>query len=278
MRRTAEVFGLPIFSIADGREVGNITDVIFDADKRRVALLRVAPVDGDTRIKVLPFSLIESVGDDAIIIQDLKLIYNASQREEVQGLLESNVRGKGTKVLNRAGKFVGVVTEIVFDDETGRIDSFEVARTDTQEVFRISTDSILSFSKEILIFEEGAAARAPRPVWLPEAEERKKELIVEEEITEAPAPPKEEVREEIPPSPETEVTTEGGAPPKDLNEIFEEHQAALILGKNASQDLLDDAGNLIVSAGETVTEEVIQNAKTAGKFIPLLMNIDLKAK
>lgn len=277
MRRTSEVFGLPIFSIADGKEVGNVTDIIFDADKRRVALLKIAPVEGDPRIRTLPFSLIESIGDDAIIIQDLKLLYNVSQREEIQRMIENNVRGKGTRVLNKAGKFVGVVTEIVFDEETGRIDSFEVSRTDTQEIFRITTDTLLSFSKEILIFEEGPAARRPRPVWLPEAEERRRELIVEEE-EEAPEekyPPAEEKAEEEAAPPEAPPEA---VPTGDLNEIFEEHQAALILNKKAAQDLLDDEGNKIVGAGETVTEEIIDRAKATGKFIPLLMNIDLKAK
>lgn len=282
MRRSAEIFGLPIFSIADGREVGHVTDVVFDAEKRRVFLFKVAPVDGDARISVLPFSLIESIGDDAIMVQDAKLLFNAGQREEVQRLLHQNIRGKGTRALNRRGKFIGVVTEVIFDEETGRIDSFEVSRTDSQDVFKIPSDSILSFSKEILIFEEGASgarpAAAERPVWLPEAEERRKEPLFSDEDISAGGAFEEEPSREAEPEPETEVPSGETEASKDLNEIFEEHQATLILGKKTSQELVDDEGNEIVAAGETVTEEVIDKAKAAGKFIPLLMNIDLKSK
>lgn len=61
-----------------------------------------------------------------------------------------------------------------------------------------------------------------------------------------------------------------------LTEIFERRQIKYMLGKKVSQDIETDGGDVILSQGETITEDVISRAKAAGKFLELSMNIEIE--
>ena len=61
-----------------------------------------------------------------------------------------------------------------------------------------------------------------------------------------------------------------------LSEIFERRQIKYMLGKKVSRDIEDDAGDIIIGAGNPITEDVIEKAKKAGKFLELSMNIEIE--
>lgn len=53
----------------------------------------------------------------------------------------------------------------------------------------------------------------------------------------------------------------------------EERHRRFLLGKKATRDIKMDNGIVIVQAGQDITEEVLQKAKLADKFIELSMNV-----
>ena len=61
-----------------------------------------------------------------------------------------------------------------------------------------------------------------------------------------------------------------------LSEIFERRQIKYMLGKKISRDIEGDDGSKIINQGETITEEVIDQAKQHGKFLELSMNIEIE--
>ena len=52
----------------------------------------------------------------------------------------------------------------------------------------------------------------------------------------------------------------------------DERRKMMLLGKKASKTIVADNGTVIVEAGQDITEEVLQKAKLANKFIDLSMN------
>jgi hypothetical protein len=54
---------------------------------------------------------------------------------------------------------------------------------------------------------------------------------------------------------------------------FEDKQRKYLLGKKANRRIETDNGVVIVEQGGEITEEVIQKAKLAGKFVELSMSI-----
>ncbi|MBO4547946.1 MAG: photosystem reaction center subunit H, partial [Abditibacteriota bacterium] len=77
----------------------------------------------------------------------------------------------------------------------------------------------------------------------------------------APEPPKA-------PEPEPEKKPESAA-----DKATEERHRRFLLGKKAARTIKMDNGIVIVEAGADITEEVLQKAKLANKFIELSMNI-----
>ena len=53
----------------------------------------------------------------------------------------------------------------------------------------------------------------------------------------------------------------------------EERHRRFLLGKKAARTIKMDNGIVIVEAGQDITEEVLQKAKLANKFIELSMNV-----
>lgn len=53
----------------------------------------------------------------------------------------------------------------------------------------------------------------------------------------------------------------------------EERHRRFLLGKTATRTISMDNGIVIVEAGASITEEVLQKAKLANKFIELSMNV-----
>ena len=64
-----------------------------------------------------------------------------------------------------------------------------------------------------------------------------------------------------------------GANDAAADKATEERHRRFLLGKKASRDIVTDTGVVIVKAGGDITEEVLQKAKLANKFIELSMNI-----
>ena len=84
----------------------------------------------------------------------------------------------------------------------------------------------------------------------------------------APEPAPEPPAPEPAPAPEPEPKKESAA-----DKATEERHRRFLLGKKASRDIVTESGVVIVKAGGDITEEVLQKAKLANKFIELSMNI-----
>ena len=131
-----------------------------------------------------------------------------------------------------------------------------------------------------------APAEAPKAEEAPQAPEAPKAAepaVKAEEAPKAEAPKEEakpEPKKEAPkaaPAPKAEPKKE--APKADAakqaaaDKASEERHRRFLLGKKAARDIKMDNGIVIVEAGQDITEEVLQKAKLANKFIELSMNV-----
>ena len=80
----------------------------------------------------------------------------------------------------------------------------------------------------------------------------------------APAPKAEPKKE----APKADAAKQAAA-----DKASEERHRRFLLGKKAARDIKMDNGIVIVEAGQDITEEVLQKAKLANKFIELSMNV-----
>ncbi len=336
MKKSAEILGLPIISITEGRELGTSKTLLIDAKKGIVAAITLEDEEWYRGVKLIPYDAVIAIGDDAITIVHSENILRYNEAGDYETMLDENIRVLGTKAITKNGTIQGKVTEILIGDD-GKIEKCEVTANDGT-VSEINADQISIFGKQVTMIDPAAAAarnnsaRNVNPARKKSAsvpanaivEPIKEEISAPPQIIETPPtifePPVEEI---APPEPEiptqktpiaepvaqdkTEETKPkvqqaealraalkramesqkktvepepaaapkknappAAAPPKKTG--AEERRRMMLLGKKAARTIKADTGAVIVEAGAEITEEVLQKAKLANKFIDLSMN------
>ena len=294
MKKSVEILGLPIISITEGRELGSSKSLLIDAQNGSVAALIIEDEDWFRGVKLLPYDSVIAIGDDAITITNSENILKLAEATDYEPLLNQNVRVIGTKAITKAGSIQGVVSEIVIG-ESGKIAKCTIATENETDTKDIAAEQISIFGKQVTIIDcelpeeaqlaqkktksaapvkpvapveqkpvEEVPAPAPAPVESPaEAKE-----AAPEEKTEVKAEPEKAAA----PAPEPAKAPENQA--KQLSDkAVEERHRRFLLGKKAARRIATDHGIVIVEAGADITEEVLQKAKLANKFIELSMNV-----
>lgn len=257
MKKSVDIIGLSIISIGEGKELGTAKDFVIDAAKGEVAAIVVEDGKWYLGAKILPFNLVQGIGEYALTIESSTAVVPLSTLGEIEKLLETDVRVIGTKVLTKGGKMQGQVAEILIDEESGKITACEISLV-TGEKAILPADQVITFGKAVLVVQDSGDQ-------------------VIEKVTQA-APP---VVQNIPAvpevavvAPEAAVEAESGTQSKeDLSKKFDDKHRKFVLGKKSTRRIEGDNGAVIVEQGNEITEEVIQKAKAANKFIELTMSI-----
>lgn len=295
MKKSEEILGLPIISITEGRELGMSKTLLINAHEGKVAAITIEDADWYRGVKLIPYESVIAIGDDAVTITNSENILTLEDAGDYETLLDENIRVIGTKAITKTGTIQGKITELFIGDD-GKIEKCEITAPDgtTSE---ITNDQISIFGKEVTVIDANIekktvtapAAEAPKPAAKPEPAkpEPKKEAPapapkpaakpVEPEVK--PEPPKAEPTP-AKPEPKKEVPKAEPAPqpakdPKQAaaDKATEERHRRFLLGKKAARTIKTDNGVTIVEAGADITEEVLQKAKLANKFIELSMNV-----
>ena len=124
MMRYDKVQGLPVFSIREGRRAGIVKGALLDKSEKRVTGFRVEQDGG--RGHELPVEAIEAYGTDAVMIASEDRLREIPAGEDVPAGSGAGAV-VGTRVVTRAGAYVGDIASFFFDEGTGRITHFEIS-------------------------------------------------------------------------------------------------------------------------------------------------------
>ncbi|SDP06120.1 PRC-barrel domain-containing protein [Selenomonas ruminantium] len=300
MKKSVEILGLPIISITEGRELGVSKTLLIDAKNGTVAAITIEDADWYRGVKLIPYESVIAIGDDAVTITNSENILTLDAAGDYEALLDENIRIIDTKAITKSGTIQGKVTELYIGDD-GKIEKCEITAPDgtTSDV---ATDQISIFGKQVTVIDPTGekknnvmskapeAPKAPAEPEAPKAEEAPAEEAKPAEPAKAEEAPKAEApkAEEVKPEPKKEAPKAAPAPkaePKKeapkadaakqaaADKASEERHRRFLLGKKAARDIKMDNGIVIVEAGQDITEEVLQKAKLANKFIELSMNV-----
>ena len=183
MKKSADILGLPIISITEGRELGTSKTLLIDAANGSVAAITIEDADWYRGVKLLPYDSVIAIGDDAITITNSENILTLENAGDYESMLDANIRVIGTKAITKTGTIQGKVTEIFVgvNSDNGKIKKCEITTPEGSQT-EISADEISIFGKEVTIIDSNsmekktesltpAPAQAPAPA--PKAEEAK---------------------------------------------------------------------------------------------------------
>ncbi len=268
MKKSVEILGLPIISITEGRELGISKSLLMDAANGRVSALIIEDEDWYRGVKLLPYESVIAIGDDAITIISSENILKLNEATEYEPLLDANVRVIDTKAITKSGSIQGKVTEIFIDDD-GRIAKCEINSEHPEnagEVKEITADQVSIFGKQVTIIDSKVPEKGAKLIGTEKKTEFNKIEAKPTEKAESSAS-----TESVAPTisePEAEPAKSSAD-----NKAAEERHRRFLLGKKAGRRITTDNGIVIVEAGADITEEVLQKAKLANKFVELSMNV-----
>jgi len=310
MKKSVEILGLPIISITEGRELGVSKTLLIDAKNGTVAATTIEDADWYRGVKLIPYESVIAIGDDAVTITNSENILTLDAAGDYEALLDENIRIIDTKAITKSGTIQGKVTELYIGDD-GKIEKCEITAPDGT-TSDIATDQISIFGKQVTVIDPTgekknnvmaqapaapkvapAAPATPAEPEAPKAEEAPKApeapKAAEPAVKAEEAPKAEAPKEEVKPEPKKEAPKAAPAaskaePKKEApkadaakqaaaDKASEERHRRFLLGKKAARDIKMDNGIVIVEAGQDITEEVLQKAKLANKFIELSMNV-----
>lgn len=309
MKKSVEIIGLPVISITEGRELGMSKSLLIDAPNGSVAAITIEDEDWYRGVKLLPYSSVIAIGEDAVTITNSENILTLEDAGDYEAMMDANIKIIGTKAITKSGTIQGKVVEIYIGDN-GKIEKCEIEGRDGS-LSEIVAEQISIFGKQVTVIDsdfekkteiiapvETPAVAAPK-TEAPKAEikEAPKAEAPKAEVKEAPkaeapkvevkeAPkteaPKVEIKEahkaeapkpQVKEAPKTEAPKTVDAAAQMADKATEERHRRFLLGKTVTKDIVSATGVVLAKTGDVVTEEILQKVKMANMFIDLSMNV-----
>lgn len=312
MKKSVEIIGLPVISITEGRELGMSKSLLIDAPNGSVAAITIEDEDWYRGVKLLPYSSVIAIGEDAVTITNSENILTLEDAGDYEAMMDTNIKIIGTKAITKSGTIQGKVVEIYIGDN-GKIEKCEIEGRDGS-LSEIVSEQISIFGKQVTVIDSDFEKKTEiiAPVEAPKAEikEAPKAEAPKAEVKEAPKTeaPKVEVKEapkaetpkvEVKEAPKTETpkaevkeAPKAEAPKPQVKEApkaeapkavdaaaqmadkaTEERHRRFLLGKTVTKDIVSATGVVLAKTGDVVTEEILQKVKMANMFIDLSMNV-----
>lgn len=154
------LIGLPVITINDGQKVNTIKDVVYDGNTNQVTAFVVDEKGWFNVAKIILIGDISSIGKDAILIADESKIVTADSQVDQSIALTANDDNflDTSDVITQSGTKLGKVTDIYFNETTGKLEAIEVSEGFLKNVVsgskKITIDDIITVGKENLIVED----------------------------------------------------------------------------------------------------------------------------
>ena len=298
MRNGTDVINKPIITFLDGRQVGRVHDLIFD-HKRNLILGFLADEGGwFSSAKVLPLERVKTIGADAVVVETEDAIMLADEHIEMREILETSMVVRGTKLMTESGKLVGTLSDLLFDEVSGRVESYEVSGGLFADMYNgrslVPANASLRLGKDVAFVADetidllenqvgglrgaaGAASESAKTAVENASEAAKgvgdsvKQSVSNVDVN--AAKDKGEQLKEGAASLWESVKTKAGEYKDVATHETEEFRIRRALGRPASRVILSKSDIVILNVGDIITHEAVQKARAAGELEVLLTSV-----
>lgn len=278
MKKSKEIIGSPVISIADGVQIGTIKGLIVNPQQKSVEFLLLDEKSDGPELKGIPFRSAEAVGEFAVTIEDKGVLIDMMKVGILQELIETGVDVIGTKVITKKGKYLGDVSEYAVDTVTGKFAEFYYMSEGKAEK-TIMVENVITIGKEVLVVGEEAGVvtenigenQSGSEKMKENFRSQDKELSGKENISAAGTTEQGE-------SPGGNVKTSFTSEMKsslDPAGIFVQRQRQSLIGKTLIKDIKLDSGEIIARENTVVTEELFNKIYEIGaqKLMELAVSV-----
>jgi uncharacterized protein YrrD len=128
--KASSMGNLPIITINDGKKISKVRDIIYDGQSNQVKALLIDEKGWFKGAKILLLNNINSIGPDAVIIDDEDcFVYSDELNENNTSVIvdDHNFLTKN-QVITESGTDLGRVTDLFFEFPSGNVITIEVSK------------------------------------------------------------------------------------------------------------------------------------------------------
>ncbi len=240
MIKGKDILGRHIVAIDSGQRLDSVHDLIFDHQANEVLGLLVDEGGWFRAAKVVPFEMVRSIGEDAIMIDSADHVTTTRDDSRLADVLDSKVSLIGMTLLTTDGQDLGKIADVYFDEKTGKVEGYEA----TGGLF-----SDLSNGRTFV----------PAP----------DEVQIGADTAIVPLSVASAMQEQEPGGLKGAFSSAGDSIKgayENIADATKERQKEYAIGKTAGGDITLDDGTVIVAKGDTITSEQAELAEQHGKL------------
>jgi len=158
VKASRKYLSLPIISLQEGQQIGYVKNLILDASTKSLAAIVVDPKGLFKDQRIIPYSKVVSVGDDAITIDKESHVEKTSNLPELLDLVKEKLTIIGTKMVTETGKTLGTAEEYYIDPKTGEITQIEISGGKLEGLFSgkawIAAEYITTIGHDVIVAQK----------------------------------------------------------------------------------------------------------------------------
>jgi len=156
------VKGLPVITVAEGKQVGKVDDLIIDPERKAVSWLRLhsGGMLGGERLWVST-EAVHGVGENAVTINAEADARAPADAPEALALVKAKRGIIGNKVITENGEHLGVVRDYEFSPATFALTSLSVppGMNVVGDILAIAGDKVLTIGEDVIVVATDAVMR-----------------------------------------------------------------------------------------------------------------------
>lgn len=155
LRTFASLSGQSVFDLETASEIGKVIDLSLDVASQKVNGLVIDQKGWFNQHLLLPIEKVRQFGTDGIVISSKNVLMPLNKKS--LSLNEGKARLKGKLLLSTEGEKLGLVEDVYFQEEMGKIIGYEVTEGLLAEMKEgkkiVKTNAPLIVGEEVLMIE-----------------------------------------------------------------------------------------------------------------------------
>ena len=154
---------LPVVANAEAREIGRVSDVLFDPAANALFGVVVSPTEKDAPLLLIPLKGIRSIGKDAMTVESLSMAEPFENNVQAQKISAADGYREGMNVMTESGESVGKIDKVTLNED-GTVASYHSSSGLFGSKHDIEPSEVKAGSNDMLIISADAREGAVKNV------------------------------------------------------------------------------------------------------------------
>jgi len=164
MRKSKQFISMPVISLEEGQQIGIIKGLVVDPGLKKVAALIIEQKGWFNDQKFIPYSKVNSVGDDAVTVKHGTMVQKGGNLPEIISLSKNKVKVSGARIVTENGTLMGEAEDYYVNLATGEMIGIEFSGSFINGLFSgkafLDINHVTTIGKEMIVCSNQALDEA----------------------------------------------------------------------------------------------------------------------